>query len=197
MRLTCSAQLLLCKKLHVVHLLLLHHVAQHSQSSLTLLGSCTCTHSSNFKPLHLLLPAVVPVDPTLLVDNLGLSEDTVRALKARGIAALFPIQRQVLQPAMEGTDLIGRAKTGSGKTLAFALPVVESLIAEDKARGSRKAPGRPPRCVCLRSRSCLGMAVHDVCRQWLRCCACTVMLCSRGWRWAGQLGVCGACFARG
>jgi hypothetical protein len=80
------------------------------------------------------------------VDNLGLSDETVRALKARGIASLFPIQRQVLQPAMEGTDLIGRAKTGSGKTLAFALPVVESLLAEDKARGSRKAAGRPPRC---------------------------------------------------
>lgn len=91
-------------------------------------------------------PSVVAIDPSLLVDNLGLSEETVRALKARGIASLFPIQRQVLQPAMEGTDLIGRAKTGSGKTLAFALPVVESLLAEDKARGSRKAPGRPPRC---------------------------------------------------
>jgi hypothetical protein len=91
----------------------------------------------------------VAVDPSLLVDNLGLSEETVRALKARGIASLFPIQRQVLQPAMEGSDLIGRAKTGSGKTLAFALPVVESLLPEDKARGSRKAPGRTPRCLIL------------------------------------------------
>jgi ATP-dependent RNA helicase DDX21 len=99
--------------------------------------------------LLLLLPAEVAVDPSLLVDNLGLSEETVRALKARGIASLFPIQRQVLQPAMEGSDLIGRAKTGSGKTLAFALPVVESLLAEDKARGSRKAPGRTPRCAQL------------------------------------------------
>jgi ATP-dependent RNA helicase DDX21 len=105
----------------------------------------------------LLLPAVVPVDPTLQVDNLGLSEETVRALKARGISALFPIQRQVLQPAMEGTDLIGRAKTGSGKTLAFALPVVESLLAEDKARGSRKAPGRPPRCAAAAWVSDMGL----------------------------------------
>ncbi|KAF6257896.1 P-loop containing nucleoside triphosphate hydrolase protein [Scenedesmus sp. NREL 46B-D3] len=102
-----------------------------------------------FTTQFLLVSAEVPVDASLLVDNLGLSEETVRALKARGIAALFPIQRQVLQPAMEGTDLIGRAKTGSGKTLAFALPVVESLLAEDKARNSRKAPGRPPRCLIL------------------------------------------------
>lgn len=62
------------------------------------------------------------------MDNLGLCSATVAALKARGIQALFPIQKAVFQPAAEGRDLIGRAKTGSGKTLAFALPVVESLI---------------------------------------------------------------------
>lgn len=57
--------------------------------------------------------------------------------------------QQVFQPAMEGSDLIGRAKTGSGKTLAFALPVVEGLISEDRAAGvGAAAParrGRPPK----------------------------------------------------
>jgi hypothetical protein len=71
----------------------------------------------------------------------------VRALKRRGIEALFPIQGMVLRPAMEGIDLTARAKTGSGKTLAFALPVVESLLAEDTDRKTRKTPGRAPRCV--------------------------------------------------
>jgi ATP-dependent RNA helicase DDX21 len=70
----------------------------------------------------------------------------VRALKRRGIQSLFPIQTMVLRPAMEGRDLTARAKTGSGKTLAFALPVVESLLAEDQDRKARKAPGRTPRC---------------------------------------------------
>ena len=51
--------------------------------------------------------------------NLGLSPETVRALKDRGIEALFAIQKAVFLPASEGRDLIGRAKTGSGKTLAF------------------------------------------------------------------------------
>jgi ATP-dependent RNA helicase DDX21 len=71
----------------------------------------------------------------------------VRALKRRGIESLFPIQNLVLRPAMEGTDLTARAKTGSGKTLAFALPVVESLLAEDQDRKTRKTPGRTPRWV--------------------------------------------------
>jgi hypothetical protein len=92
------------------------------------------------------------------VSNLGLSDETVRALQARGITALFPIQRLVLQPAMEGRDLIGRAKTGSGKTLAFALPVIEGILAEDReaaggvpldGRRRRGVPGRAPRCIVL------------------------------------------------
>jgi ATP-dependent RNA helicase DDX21 len=55
----------------------------------------------------------------------------------------------VLQPAMEGRDLIGRAKTGSGKTLAFALPVIEGILEEDRASGTRRRAGRAPRCVVL------------------------------------------------
>lgn len=89
----------------------------------------------------------VEVDEDLKVSNLGLCADTVSALAKRGISALFPIQKLVFQPAMEGRDLIGRAKTGSGKTLAFALPVIEALIKEDAI--SRPARGRPPRCLIL------------------------------------------------
>jgi len=86
-------------------------------------------------------------DETLRVENLGLSEETVAALYKRGIQALFPIQKSVFAPAMDGRDLIGRAKTGSGKTLAFALPVVEGLLAED--RETKPARGRPPRAIIL------------------------------------------------
>lgn len=60
--------------------------------------------------------------------NCGLSDVTVKALEARGITALFPIQKHVFEPARAGKDLIGRARTGSGKTLAFSLPVIEELL---------------------------------------------------------------------
>jgi ATP-dependent RNA helicase DDX21 len=99
------------------------------------------------------------------VENLGLSPETVAALHARGIQSLFPIQRLVLAPAMEGKDLIGRAKTGSGKTLAFALPVIEGILAENRAGGPdagaasadgvrgrgrpARGAGRTPRCIVL------------------------------------------------
>ena len=69
--------------------------------------------------------------------NCGLSNITIEALSARGITALFPIQKHVYEPAAAGRDLIGRARTGSGKTLAFALPVVEKILAVSLVQPAR------------------------------------------------------------
>jgi ATP-dependent RNA helicase DDX21 len=68
------------------------------------------------------------LDPSLMIENLGLCQESIAALEKRGIKALFAIQKAVFEPAVQGRDLIGRAKTGSGKTLAFALPVIESIV---------------------------------------------------------------------
>ncbi|MCD7448127.1 hypothetical protein HAX54_038221 [Datura stramonium] len=37
-------------------------------------------------------------------------------------------QRAVLEPAMQGSDMIGRARTGTGKTLAFGIPIMDKII---------------------------------------------------------------------
>merc|ERR1719183_2294868 len=47
----------------------------------------------------------------LSVHNFNLSQRSLDALKARGIEKLFPIQAAVLKPAMEGRDIVGRART--------------------------------------------------------------------------------------
>ncbi|MGS7457369.1 DEAD/DEAH box helicase, partial [Mycobacterium tuberculosis] len=41
-------------------------------------------------------------------------------------------------PALEGRDLIARAKTGTGKTLAFGIPVLKKLSEEDQGSGSMR-----------------------------------------------------------
>lgn len=38
------------------------------------------------------------------------------------------LQRAVLDPAMQGKDLIARAKTGTGKTLAFGIPIINNIL---------------------------------------------------------------------
>ncbi|KAJ8619005.1 hypothetical protein MRB53_015191 [Persea americana] len=71
------------------------------------------------------------------ISKLGISEVIVSALARRGITELFPIQRAVLEPAMEGRDMIGRAITGSGKTLAFAIPILDKII-QHRSQDRRK-----------------------------------------------------------
>ncbi|MFS7907028.1 putative RNA helicase [Helianthus anomalus] len=40
--------------------------------------------------------------------------------------------RTVSLPALEGRDIIRRAKTGTGKTIAFAIPIIKQLTEEDE-----------------------------------------------------------------
>lgn len=49
-------------------------------------------------------------------------------LNTKGFVEPSPIQDQVIQPAIDGQDVIGIAGTGTGKTAAFALPILQRLM---------------------------------------------------------------------
>ncbi|KAF3788058.1 DEAD-box ATP-dependent RNA helicase 3 [Nymphaea thermarum] len=83
----------------------------------------------------------------LAIANLGLPEQLVESLEKREITHLFPIQRAVLVPALEGRDIIARAKTGTGKTLAFGIPIIKRLTAGEE--GNTRRSGRLPRALVL------------------------------------------------
>ncbi|KAL6880240.1 hypothetical protein ACP4OV_011805 [Aristida adscensionis] len=76
----------------------------------------------------------------LEVARLGISPRIVERLAARGITRLFPIQRAVLEPAMQGKDMIGRARTGTGKTLAFGIPIMDRILRHNEKNGSGRNP---------------------------------------------------------
>src|SRR6185312_9235307 len=63
--------------------------------------------------------------------ELGLSEQTLRALRDVGYEAPSPIQEQAIPPLLEGRDVIGQAQTGTGKTAAFGLPLMEFVDPSD------------------------------------------------------------------
>lgn len=67
----------------------------------------------------------------------------VQALQKKGIEALFPIQKSVFDPAMAGSDLVGRARTGSGKTLAFSIPIIESILKENAEKNIGRGRRNP------------------------------------------------------
>ncbi|KAE8677748.1 DEAD-box ATP-dependent RNA helicase 3 [Hibiscus syriacus] len=82
------------------------------------------------------------------LSKLSLPQRLVDTLLKRGITHLFPIQRAVLVPALEGRDIIARAKTGTGKTLAFGIPIIKRLTEDDTER-TRRMSGRLPRVLVL------------------------------------------------
>ncbi|CAI0390632.1 unnamed protein product [Linum tenue] len=94
---------------------------------------------------------VLAADDTdeLALTKLGLPARLVDALEKRGITHLFPVQRAVLVPALEGRDIIARAKTGTGKTLAFGIPIIKLLTEDTELRGQQRRTGRLPRVLVL------------------------------------------------
>ncbi|KAK7276704.1 hypothetical protein RIF29_17849 [Crotalaria pallida] len=79
-------------------------------------------------------------DEGLDIAKLGISQEIVSALAKKGITKLFPIQRAVLEPAMGGRDMIGRARTGTGKTLAFGIPILDKIIQFNAKHGRGRYP---------------------------------------------------------
>jgi len=70
-------------------------------------------------------------------ENLGLSENILRAVREQGYSKPTPIQAQAIPLALDGHDLMGAAQTGTGKTAGFALPILELLRHEQAGHGRR------------------------------------------------------------
>jgi len=65
--------------------------------------------------------------------DLGLSDETLKALKAKGFEEPTPIQEKTIPVILAGKkDIVGQAQTGTGKTAAFGLPIIETLQENSK-----------------------------------------------------------------
>jgi len=60
----------------------------------------------------------------------GLDARLLEGIDAMGYETATPVQEQVIQPILQGKDIIASAQTGTGKTAAFLLPVVNKIITE-------------------------------------------------------------------
>lgn len=77
-------------------------------------------------------------------ENLGLSGDSLKALKKKGFEAPTPIQVQTIPVLLQGDrDIVGQAQTGTGKTAAFGLPIIERI--EEKSKKVRALVLTPTR----------------------------------------------------
>ncbi|MFM6932628.1 MAG: DEAD/DEAH box helicase, partial [Novosphingobium sp.] len=66
--------------------------------------------------------------------DLGLSDELLQAITAKGYDTPTPIQAQAIPSVLMMRDLIAIAQTGTGKTASFVLPMIDIL-----AHGRRRA----------------------------------------------------------
>ncbi len=78
--------------------------------------------------------------------NLGLSDEILRAVEDAGYTVPTPIQSQAIPIILMGRDILGCAQTGTGKTAGFTLPMIDILTAgQAKARMPRSLILEPTR----------------------------------------------------
>lgn len=63
----------------------------------------------------------------MIFDDLGLSPETLRAVKERGYKEPTPIQEKTIPLIQMTRDVVGLAQTGTGKTASFTLPMIDAL----------------------------------------------------------------------
>jgi len=75
-------------------------------------------------------------------EELGLSDEVLRAVSDAGYTKPTPIQEQAIPVVLMGRNILGCAQTGTGKTAGFTLPMIDILAAG-------RAKARMPRSLIL------------------------------------------------
>ena len=78
----------------------------------------------------------------LAFSDLDLDPRLLQAISSEGFKEPTLVQRQAIPLALEGKDILAKAKTGSGKTVAYLLPVLQALLKRKQVR--HRAPSPPP-----------------------------------------------------
>ncbi|WEX77814.1 DEAD/DEAH box helicase [Sinorhizobium numidicum] len=70
----------------------------------------------------------------------GIAPAIADALAKRGYSALTPVQKAMLDPALDGADALVSAQTGSGKTVAFGLALAPAMLGGARQLDAAGAP---------------------------------------------------------
>lgn len=65
---------------------------------------------------------------------LGLDSRLLQAISKQNFQKPTLVQSKAIPLALEGHDVLARAKTGSGKTAAYLLPVIHSILKRKQVR---------------------------------------------------------------
>ena len=83
------------------------------------------------------------METTKTFQELGVSEEILRALEKKGVAMPTRVQEEAIPPLLAWRDVITKAPTGTGKTFAFGIPMIEHIDPQsDDLQGLILAPTR-------------------------------------------------------
>jgi ATP-dependent RNA helicase RhlE len=69
-------------------------------------------------------------------ETLGLAESLLRAVREKGYSTATPVQQQAIPAILLGQDIMAAAQTGTGKTAGFTLPMLQRLMAGERAKSN-------------------------------------------------------------
>ena len=67
------------------------------------------------------------MDTVKTFQDLGVSEEILRALEKKGVGLPTKVQQEAIPPLLQWKDVIAKAPTGTGKTFAFGIPMIEHI----------------------------------------------------------------------
>ncbi|KAL3463916.1 P-loop containing nucleoside triphosphate hydrolase protein [Aspergillus heterothallicus] len=82
---------------------------------------------------------VPELDNTEDFESLSLDPRLRQALVKEKFSKPTPVQAKAIPLALEGKDILARAKTGSGKTAAYVLPILQTILQKKATDASLKA----------------------------------------------------------
>lgn len=71
--------------------------------------------------------------------EIGLDDRLLKAISKLKWSKPTPIQESAIPLALEGKDILARAKTGSGKTAAYAIPIIQKILQEKQTQQSESS----------------------------------------------------------
>ena len=90
------------------------------------------------------------METTKTFQELGVSEEILRALEKKGVGLPTRVQEEAIPPLLAWKDVIAKAPTGTGKTFAFGIPMIEHIEpASDDLQGLILAPTSFSVATCL------------------------------------------------
>ncbi|CAN9504472.1 unnamed protein product [Ophioblennius macclurei] len=102
----------------------------------------------------------------LLFHEMGLDDRLLKAVADLGWSQPTLIQEKAIPLALEGKDLLARARTGSGKTAAYAIPIIQRILTAKQTVGEQAV-----RALVLVPTKELGQQVQTMIRQLTAFCS--------------------------